>query len=153
MILPSADPSASPTGLSVVDSTANSCWLNWTAIPEEDTNGEKVSYEVHVVKNESADQGSPTTVLACGRATEANVTMSDAFSTYNIKVAFHNNFGSGNYSDTVVCITGEAGRGWLFCFNFILLPRQNKACITKLILTNLVPDYRLRKFERRAIMV
>lgn len=140
-----------------MDSTANSCWLNWTAIPEEDTNGELVSYEVHVVKNESADQGldgkPPTTVLTCGTATEANVAMLDAFSAYNIKVAFHNNIGSGNYSDTVECITGEAGRGWLFCFSFILLPRQKKACITKPILANLVPASRLVKYERHAIMV
>lgn len=102
-----------------MDSTANSCWVNWIAIPEEDTNGEMVSYEVHVEKNESADQGSDgeasTTVLVCGNATEANATMLDLYTAYSIKVAFHNNIGIGNYSDTVECITGEGGRAGFFC--------------------------------------
>ena len=117
------DPSGSPTGLSVVDSTADSCWLNWTAIPDEDINGESVGYEVHVVKNESAEQdldSEPSiTVLACGDTTEANVTMLDMFTAYSIKVAFLNNIGAGNYSDTVECITEEGGNVGFFCFSFI----------------------------------
>ena len=82
-----------------------------------------VSYEVHVEKNESADQGPEgelsRIVLVCSNATEANITMLDVFSSYSIKVAFHNNIGSGNYSDTVECFTGEGGRVWSFCFNYI----------------------------------
>ena len=107
-----------------MDSTADSCRINWTAITDEDTNGESVMYEVHVVKNESADQGldggeASRTVLVCVNATEANVTMLDLFTAYNIKVAFHNNIGAGNYSDSVECITDEGGRFGFFCFNFI----------------------------------
>ncbi|KAL9958642.1 hypothetical protein ACROYT_G035690 [Oculina patagonica] len=100
-------PSASPTGLSVMDTTSTSCQLNWTTIPIENANGELISYEVHALKIDSADQ-LPTTLFACGTANEANVTMLDVYSAYNIKVAFHNHIGSGNYSDTVECITGEA---------------------------------------------
>ena len=92
-----------------MNTTADSCKLNWTVIPVENTNGESISYEVYALKNDSADEP-PTTLLICGTASAATVTMLDAFSAYNIKVAFHNNKGSGNYSDTVECITGEAGR-------------------------------------------
>lgn len=120
-----------------MDSTADSCWLNWTAIPDEDINGESGSYEVHVVKNESADQGldgEPSiTVLACGNTTEANVTMLDMFTVYSIKVAFHNNIGAGNYSDTVECITKEGGKGLLL---FLVITASDHDVKTKAVFGN-----------------
>ena len=116
-----------------MDSTADSCWLNWTAIPDEDINGESVSYEVYVVKNESAYQsldGEPSiTVLACGNTTEANVTMLDVFTAYSIKVAFRNNIGAGNYSDTVECITGEGGKVWFFCLILFIAASEHEVKI------------------------
>lgn len=141
-----------------MDSTADSCWINWTAIPDEDTNGESVSHEVHVIKNESADQGldgeASTTVLVCGNATEAKVTMLDFFTAYSIKVAFHNNIGSGNYSDTVQCITGEGGKIWAVLISFLAASKRgvkNKADIGILLdtdhykVSNLINSARLMR--------
>ncbi|KAJ7390085.1 hypothetical protein OS493_027115 [Desmophyllum pertusum] len=103
-------PSASPTGLSVVASTPQTCEITWSPIPDEDINGELVSYEVHAVKNDSADQGldAGITVLVCNYTTKINVSKLEVFTVYNIKVAVNNHILSGNYSEAVECTTGEA---------------------------------------------
>ena len=86
----------------------------WTAVSSQDVNGELISYKVLTVRNDSADQGEDDEqsriVLVCDSSTDANVSMLDAFTVYNIKVAVQNHIGKGNYSEPLECITGEAGR-------------------------------------------
>ena len=66
-----------------------------------------------VVKNDTVDEelGDKLNnkLFVCGDLSSTNISMLEAFTLYNIKAAVNNHIGKGNYSDTLQCITGEAG--------------------------------------------
>ena len=104
----------------MLSSTPHSCQVNWTGIAREFVNGELVAYEVRAVKNASANQTLvdklDIVALVCSSRFHLNVTLLHVFTTYNIKVAVHNNIGRGHFSEAVECITGETGKGGAVIF-------------------------------------
>ena len=118
------EPSASPTGLSVESATPTSCEVAWNGIPRQIVNGELFSYEVYVVKNDSADQSSADELsivaLVCHSSPRVKINSLHSFTSYNIKVAVHNNIGRGKFSEAVECLTGETGKVGML-HSFILL--------------------------------
>lgn len=99
--------------MSILATTSESCQISWTAIPVTDINGELTSYEVVVVKNDTVDEGLDDKLnhklFVCGGLSSINISMLEAFTLYNVIAAVNNHIGKGNYSETLQCITGEAG--------------------------------------------
>ena len=116
--------------MSVVATTSESCQINWTAVSSQDARGEVIGYEVSVLKN---DLQYITSVLVCGGLTWTNISKLDAFSLYNIRAAVFNDAGKGNFSETLECITDEAGR---FLFNLTKLIANSSTPVFLLLITN-----------------
>ena len=98
--------------------------MAWNGIPRQFVNGKLFSYEVYVVKNDAADQSSADELsivaLVCHSSPRVKINSLHSFTSYNIKVAVHNNIGRGNFSEAVECLTNETGKVGML-HSFILL--------------------------------